>query len=161
MFMLNRDCPNCVYKYRSINLPGGEICRKCGLEGKNFKDIRREHITEYISKSAAIKACCGVCNQAECVASCDKVEAIKNLCDEKDVRIMRWIPVTERLPIPKDMFQVTEQTIVCFSNGGTMELTFDFDPDPKKDGKWPKTAFPVTRWMLMPDPPIREETTGA
>lgn len=66
-----------------------------------------------------------------------------------------WISVKERLPEPKFPSQQRGFYLVALSNGVVKELAYEFRAYENMlfDVGWHETAYPVTHWMPLPDPP--------
>lgn len=68
----------------------------------------------------------------------------------------RWIPVTERLPEPNHEFDARNWYLVALSNGVVKELAYEFHKHSIFGYGWRETAYPVTHWMQVPQPPKEE-----
>lgn len=133
-------------------------------------------MSEYIDREAAIKAICEYCSCEQiCVRvaeqcgedDCWVMDALK-ATPNADVRPVRWISVTERLPEDR-------QNCLCYSSLGTIRVLcfaknlrqvdkYDF-ADKKRpgwffnDSEWGYCeALGITHWMPLPAPPKEEET---
>ena len=72
------------------------------------------------------------------------------------VTVLEWIPVAERLPKPKHEFDARNWYLVALSNGVVKELAYEFHEHSVFGYGWRETAYPVTHWMPLPDPPKEE-----
>lgn len=79
--------------------------------------------------------------------------AISALREQED---RRWIPVTERLPEPNYEFDARNWYLVALSNGVVKELAYEFHKHSIFGYGWRETAYPVTHWMQVPQPPKEE-----
>ena len=75
---------------------------------------------------------------------------------ELRARVPEWIPVTERLPEPKHEFDARNWYLVALSNGVVKELAYEFHNHSVFGYGWRETAYPVTHWMPLPEPPKEE-----
>ena len=75
---------------------------------------------------------------------------------ELRARVPEWIPVTERLPEPKHEFDARNWYLVALSNGVVKELAYEFHNHSVFGYGWRETAYPVTHWMPLPEPPKGE-----
>ena len=77
----------------------------------------------------------------------------------KEVQVMRWIPVEERPPKPEFKDQQRGFYLVTLSSGVVKELIYEFRhyDNMMFDVGWHDTAFPVTHWMPLPQPPKEEK----
>ncbi len=68
-----------------------------------------------------------------------------------------WISVEERLPEPTGMQR--EFYLVALSNGVVKELAFEFNHYENMlfDVGWHNTAYPVTHWQPLPQPPKQDK----
>ena len=68
-----------------------------------------------------------------------------------------WVSVEERLPEPDFPGQQRGFYLVALSNGVVKELMYEFRhyENMMFDVGWHETAYPVTHWMLLPEPPDR------
>lgn len=68
---------------------------------------------------------------------------------------MEWISVRDRLPEPTMEHQQRGFYIVALSNGVVKQLAFEFNHYNNMlfPVGWHETAFPVTHWMSLPEPP--------
>ena len=66
-----------------------------------------------------------------------------------------WISVNDRLPEPTIPNQQRGIYIVALSNGVVRELAYEFNHyyNMIYNVGWHTTAYPVTHWMPMPEPP--------
>lgn len=67
----------------------------------------------------------------------------------------RWISVKDRLPEPKG---ARAWYLVALESGCILTLAYEKPGQPNnlfRDG-WRDTASPVTHWMPLPDPPVKE-----
>ena len=66
-----------------------------------------------------------------------------------------WISVKERLPEPEFRGEQRGFYLVALSNGVVKELAYEFHDYENMlfDVGWHETAYPVTHWMPLPDPP--------
>lgn len=66
-----------------------------------------------------------------------------------------WVSVEERLPKPDFKEQQRGFYLVALSNGVVKELAYEFKHYDNMlfDIGWHETAFPVTHWMNLPEPP--------
>ena len=67
----------------------------------------------------------------------------------------QWISVKERLPEPKHEF-ARNWYLVALSNGVVKELAYEFHNHSVFGYGWRETAYPVTHWMPLPEPPKGE-----
>lgn len=68
-----------------------------------------------------------------------------------------WVSVEERFPEPEFAGQQRGFYLVALSNGTVKELMYEFHhyENMMFDVGWHETAFPVTHWMPLPEPPCR------
>ena len=71
-------------------------------------------------------------------------------------RVQEWISVKERLPEPKHEFDARNWYLVALSNGVVKELAYEFHNHSVFGYGWRETAYPVTHWMPLPNPPKGE-----
>ena len=71
-------------------------------------------------------------------------------------RVPQWISVDDRLPEPKHEFDARNWYLVALSNGVVKELAYEFHNHSVFGYGWRETAYPVTHWMPMPQPPKGE-----
>lgn len=66
-----------------------------------------------------------------------------------------WIRVKDRLPEPEFRGQQRGFYLVALSNGVVKELAYEFHAYKNMlfDVGWHETAYPVTHWMPLPEPP--------
>ncbi len=66
-----------------------------------------------------------------------------------------WISVKDRLPESTSPNQQRGFYIVALSNGVVKELAYEFRKYENMlyDVGWHDTAYPVTHWMPLPEPP--------
>ena len=86
-------------------------------------------------------------------------EKIKRIADHlisNGVTVQEWIPVTEMLPEPKHEFDARNWYLVALSNGVVKELAYEFHNHSVFGYGWRETAYPVTHWMPLPEPPKGE-----
>ena len=67
-----------------------------------------------------------------------------------------WISVKDRLPEPKHEFDARNWYLVALSNGVVKELAYEFNNNSVFGYGWRETAYPVTHWQPMPEPPQTE-----
>ena len=72
------------------------------------------------------------------------------------VTVQEWISVNDRLPEPKHEFDARNWYLVALSNGVVKELAYEFNNNSVFGYGWRETAYPVTHWMPMPNPPKGE-----
>ena len=70
--------------------------------------------------------------------------------------VQEWISVDERLPEPKHEFDARNWYLVALSNGVVKELAYEFHNHSVFGYGWRETAYPVTHWMPLPEPPKGE-----
>ena len=75
---------------------------------------------------------------------------------ELRARVPQWISVDDRLPEPKHEFDARNWYLVALSNGVVKELAYEFHNHSVFGYGWRETAYPVTHWMLLPQPPKGE-----
>ena len=71
-------------------------------------------------------------------------------------RVPEWISVDDRLPEPKHEFDARNWYLVALSNGVVKELAYEFHNHSVFGYGWRETAYPVTHWMPIPQPPKGE-----
>ena len=71
-------------------------------------------------------------------------------------RVQEWISVNDRLPEPKHEFDARNWYLVALSNGVVKELAYEFHNHSVFGYGWRETAYPVTHWMPLPEPPKGE-----
>ena len=71
-------------------------------------------------------------------------------------RVQEWISVNDRLPEPKHEFDARNWYLVALSNGVVKELAYEFHNHSVFGYGWRETAYPVTHWMTLPEPPKGE-----
>ena len=72
------------------------------------------------------------------------------------VTVQEWISVKDRLPEPKHEFDARNWYLVALSNGVVKELAYEFHNHSVFGYGWRETAYPVTHWMPLPEPPKGE-----
>ena len=72
---------------------------------------------------------------------------------ELRARVPQWISVDDRLPEPKHEFDARNWYLVALSNGVVKELAYEFHNHSVFGYGWRETAYPVTHWMPIPQPP--------
>ena len=72
------------------------------------------------------------------------------------VTVQEWISVDDRLPEPKHEFDARNWYLVALSNGVVKELAYEFHNHSVFGYGWRETAYPVTHWMELPQPPKGE-----
>ena len=72
---------------------------------------------------------------------------------ELRARVQEWISVNDRLPKPKHAFDARNWYLVALSNGVVKELAYEFHNHSVFGYGWRETAYPVTHWMPLPEPP--------
>ena len=72
------------------------------------------------------------------------------------VTVQEWISVNDRLPEPKHEFDARNWYLVALSNGVVKELAYEFHNHSVFGYGWRETAYPVTHWMPLPQPPKGE-----
>ena len=75
---------------------------------------------------------------------------------ELRARVPKWISVDDRLPEPKHEFDARNWYLVALSNGVVKELAYEFHNHSVFSYGWRETAYPVTHWMPLPEPPKGE-----
>ena len=75
---------------------------------------------------------------------------------ELKARVPQWISVDDRLPEPKHEFDARNWYLVALSNGVVKELAYEFHNHSIFGYGWRETAYPVTHWMPLPEPPKGE-----
>ena len=75
---------------------------------------------------------------------------------ELRARVQEWISVNDRLPQPKHEFDARNWYLVALSNGVVKELAYEFHNHSVFGYGWRETAYPVTHWMPLPEPPKGE-----
>ena len=72
------------------------------------------------------------------------------------VTVQEWISVDDMLPEPKHEFDARNWYLVALSNGVVKELAYEFHNHSVFGYGWRETAYPVTHWMPLPQPPKGE-----
>ena len=72
------------------------------------------------------------------------------------VTVQEWISVKDRLPEPKHEFDARNWYLVALSNGVVKELAYEFHNHSVFGYGWRETAYPVTHWMPLSEPPKGE-----
>ena len=103
---------------------------------------------EYIEREAALSAQNKSMNLSECGKRLESIPAA-------DVRPVKWIPVTERLP------ELHEEVLVCTEEYGETVLGFAMVAVFEGTGwleAWERKTYltAVTHWMPLPEPPKEE-----
>lgn len=70
------------------------------------------------------------------------------------VTVQEWISVDDRLPEPEHEFDARNWYLVALSNGVVKELAYEFHNHSIFGYGWRETAYPVTHWMPLPEPPM-------
>lgn len=86
----------------------------------------------------------------------DDALAIAQYLVDRGVTVPQWISVEDRLPEPKHEFDARNWYLVALSNGVVKELAYEFHNHSVFGYGWRETAYPVTHWMQMPQPPKGE-----
>lgn len=86
----------------------------------------------------------------------DFKRAIRELPGEMivDVALVGWISVKDKLPEPEHEFDARNWYLVALSNGVVKELAYEFHNNSIFGYGWRETAYPVTHWMPLPEPPM-------
>ena len=114
---------------------------------------------EYIEREAASRVLCDACGNAACpkglIPRCSYYEKMQSI-PAADVREVKWIPVTERLPDDID-----EEVLVCTEDYGVSGLGFVTVATYGVSGWlecWERKTYltAVTHWMPLPQPPKEE-----
>ena len=86
----------------------------------------------------------------------DFKRAIRELPREviADVAPVGWISVKDKLPEPEHEFDARNWYLVALSNGVVKELAYEFHNNSIFGYGWRETAYPVTHWMPLPEPPM-------
>ena len=69
------------------------------------------------------------------------------------VTVQKWIPVTEGLPEQPHKWDARGWYLVALKNGVVKELCYEFLDSSVFGYGWRETAYPVTHWMPLPEPP--------
>ena len=112
----------------------------------------REKLVEIVCDPAQINGCIHRCNHPPCAMVSDIVDALI----AHGVTVQEWIPVDDRLPEPKHEFDARNWYLVALSNGVVKELAYEFHNHSVFGYGWRETAYPVTYWMPLPEPPKGE-----
>lgn len=108
-------------------------------------------MSDYIGREAVLE----LARSGQLIANCNFKKVCKLIEDipSADVRPV-WIPVTERLPIPR------EKVLVAYKKGVTIAQMDGYIRTPQKEIHYwrgmngPKhTLASVTHWMPIPEPP--------
>ena len=83
----------------------------------------------------------------------DPIEAVADYLLDSGVTVQGWISVDDRLPEPKHEFDARNWYLVALSNGVVKELAYEFHNHSVFGYGWRETAYPVTHWMPLPEPP--------
>ena len=86
----------------------------------------------------------------------DDALAIAQYLVDRGVTVPQWISVKDRLPEPKHEFDARNWYLVALSNGVVKELAYEFHNHSVFGYGWRETAYPVTHWMPLPQPPKGE-----
>ena len=86
----------------------------------------------------------------------DPTEAVADYLLDSGVTVQEWISVDDRLPEPKHKFDARNWYLVALSNGVVKELAYEFHNHSVFGYGWRETAYPVTHWMPLPEPPKGE-----
>ena len=84
------------------------------------------------------------------------VERIADHLISNGVTVQEWISVDDRLPEPKHEFDARNWYLVALSNDVVKELAYEFHNHSVFGYGWRETAYPVTHWMPLPQPPKGE-----
>ena len=104
----------------------------------------------------------GVTVQENVEISDELLKQLKNapitICKEEPSieLVQEWISVDDRLPEPKHEFDARNWYLVALSNGVVKELAYEFHNHSVFGYGWRETAYPVTHWMPLPEPPKGE-----
>lgn len=71
-----------------------------------------------------------------------------------------WISVKDKLPEPEHEFDARNWYLVALSNGVVKELAYEFHNHSIFGYGWRETAYPVTHWMPLPEPPMSARMDG-
>ena len=83
----------------------------------------------------------------------DDALAIAQYLVDRGVTVPQWISVEDRLPEPKHEFDARNWYLVALSSGVVKELAYEFHNHSVFGYGWRETAYPVTHWMPLPQPP--------
>ena len=97
-----------------------------------------------------------LCEDLETLPCCDTYEGQAEYLIANGVTVQEWISVNDRLPEPKHEFDARNWYLVALSNGVVKELAYEFHNHSVFGYGWRETAYPVTHWMPLPQPPKGE-----
>ena len=96
----------------------------------------------------------GSCELTTCTEC--RARSTADLLIANGVTVQEWISVKDRLPEPKHEFDARNWYLVALSNGVVKELAYEFHNHSVFGYGWRETAYPVTHWMPLPEPPKGE-----
>lgn len=97
-----------------------------------------------------------LCEDLETLPCCATYEEQAEYLIAHGVTVQEWISVEDMLPEPKHEFDARNWYLVALSNGVVKELAYEFHNHSVFGYGWRETAYPVTHWMPMPQPPKGE-----
>ena len=97
-----------------------------------------------------------LCEALDTLPCCDTYEEQAEYLIAHGVTVQEWISVDDRLPEPKHEFDARNWYLVALSNGVVKELAYEFHNHSVFGYGWRETAYPVTHWMPLPEPPKEE-----
>ena len=109
----------------------------------------REKLVELLKEVVAIQQCGFVDPRPT-------YETVASHLIANGVTVQEWISVKDRLPEPKHEFDARNWYLVALSNGVVKELAYEFHNHSVFGYGWRETAYPVTHWMPLPQPPKGE-----
>ena len=112
----------------------------------------REKLVDIVCDATQINGCIHSCKHPPCAMVSGIVDALIT----NGVTVQEWISVEDRLPEPKHEFDARNWYLVALSNGVVKELAYEFHNHSVFGYGWRETAYPVTHWMPIPQPPKGE-----
>ena len=119
----------------------------------------KEKLVELLHKGVRCPGVIDNCNDCPYYSfekTCDEFGATVDLLIAHGVTVQEWISVDDRLPEPKHEFDARNWYLVALSNGVVKELAYEFHNHSVFGYGWRETAYPVTHWMPLPQPPKGE-----
>ena len=86
----------------------------------------------------------------------DPIEAVADYLLDSGVTVQEWVSVKDMMPEPEHEFDARNWYLVALSNGVVKELAYEFHNHSVFGYGWRETAYPVTHWMPLPNPPKGE-----
>lgn len=91
----------------------------------------------------------------------DNADDALDYIQQLEAQVPKWISVKDRLPEQPHKWDARGWYLVALKNGVVKELCYEFLESSVFGYGWRETAYPVTHWMPLPEPPKEEEREAA